>query len=141
MKKGYIVALLVISCAMGFTVWAFTSSIAPYVTISVAKQSNSPVQLRGRILREAGKMPAYDMKQNALVFWIEDANKERVQVVYRGQKPEAFDSAPETAAHGILRNGVFYSDKLIVKCPSKYEGDTSPYETKPKSAQTSGGSY
>ncbi|MCS6777034.1 MAG: cytochrome c maturation protein CcmE [Chloroherpetonaceae bacterium] len=128
MKQAYIIGLLVIGLALGFTLWAFSSAMTPYVTIAVARQSETPVQVRGKILRDAQHQPHYDRVNNALRFWIEDPKGDRIEVVYKGGKPEAFDEATETAAHGIVRNGIFYSDKLVVKCPSKYEGNSTPYQ-------------
>jgi cytochrome c-type biogenesis protein CcmE len=121
MKQAYIIGILVISLALGFTLWAFSSSMTPYVTIAAAKQSDTPVQVRGKILRDAEHTPYYDKEHNALRFWVEDSKGERIEVVYKGGKPEAFDEATETAAHGMVKDGVFFSDKLIVQCPSKYD--------------------
>ena len=135
MKKAYIIALLVISTAMGFTMWAFSSAATPYVTISQARNSAVAVQVRGKILHDAGSLhpgetlPHYDSQQHALRFWIEDVNGERIEVMYQGAKPEAFDQAPETAAYGMIRGNRLISDRLVVKCPSKYEGGKpSPYK-------------
>ena len=128
MKQAYIIGLLVIGLALGFTLWAFSSAMTPYVTVAAAKQSDAPVQVRGKILRDAEHPPHYDKTHNALRFWIEDPKGERIEVVYKGGKPEAFDEAVETAAHGMVKDGVFYSDKLVVKCPSKYEGNGTPYK-------------
>ena len=138
MKKAYIAAFLIIGMAIGFTMWAFSSNMTPYVDIRTAKKIGSSVQVRGKILHETAR---YDSTLNALRFEIEDVNKERIEVVYRGGKPEAFDTAPETAAHGMVRRDaggalVFESDRLVVKCPSKYdEGKKNFY----KQARASGG--
>lgn len=121
MKQAYIIGILVIGLALGFTLWAFSSSMTPYVTVAVAKQSDTPVQVRGNILRDKEHTPFYDKEHNALRFWIEDSKGERIEVIYKGGKPDAFDEADETAAHGMVKDGIFYSDKLIVKCPSKYD--------------------
>ncbi len=136
MKTAYIIAALIISTALGFTMWAFSNSMTPYVNIKQARVSSTPVQVRGKILRKTGRLPYYDNKENALRFWIEDANKEQIEVVYKGAKPEAFDTAPETAAHGLVRDGKLYSDSLVVKCPSKYEGEKSPYQKKKSEGTT-----
>jgi cytochrome c-type biogenesis protein CcmE len=144
-KKGDIVAFLVISIAVGFTLWAFSSSLTPYVDIQTALKSASTVQVRGRILHNdpTAPKPFYDTEQKALRFWIEDAKKERIEVIYRGAKPDAFDTAPETAAHGRARKledgrMVFESDSLVVKCPSKYDDGSGPYKQKPKDTLAKG---
>jgi cytochrome c-type biogenesis protein CcmE len=121
MKQAYIVGFLVIGLALGFTLWAFSSNMTPYVTVAAAKKSDVPVQIRGKILRDAKHTPYYDKEHNALRFWIEDPKGEQIEVVYKGGKPEAFDEAVGTAAHGMVKNGIFFSDKLIIQCPSKYD--------------------
>ena len=121
MKQVYLIGILIISLALGFTLWAFSSAMTPYVTIAVARQSDTPVQVRGTILRNPEHTPHYDKEHNALRFWIEDPKGERIEVIYKGGKPEAFDEATETAAHGMVKDGIFFSDKLVVKCPSKYD--------------------
>ena len=81
--------------------------------------------------------PRYDPDLKALCFWIEDKNHERIEVQFHGAKPEAFDTAPETAATGIIRKNasdptrdVLVSDSMVVKCPSKYDDHKSPYQEK-----------
>lgn len=132
MKKAYMIAVLIIAIAASFTVWAFTGSMTPYVDIRHARQSDSPVQVRGRILHDTAY---YDTKLNALRFKIVDKNKDVIEVVYHGAKPDAFDTAPQTAAHGLIRGGVFVSDSLTVQCPSRYDDKNGPYKT----AKTMGG--
>ncbi len=133
MKKAYLIAAAVIAIAMGFTLWAFSSSMTSYVDIQTARHSDAPVQVRGKILHDTAH---YDLAQGALRFKIQDAKGEQIEVVYRGAKPDAFDTAPETAAHGMVRDGIFLSDSLVVKCPSKYSGDQGAY----KKAEARGGS-
>jgi len=122
MKLGYILAALIISVATGFTMWAFSGEMTPYVNIAQARKLNTPAQVRGKIIREAGNLPRYDSAEKALRFTIEDSNKERIEVIYKGAKPDAFDTAPETAVTGSVRDGKIYSSDMVVKCPSKYEG-------------------
>lgn len=141
MNRAYIIAFMIIGIAAGFTMWAFSSSMTPYVDIAGALTHESAVQVRGKILHDSpdAPKPFYDSKIKALRFWIEDEKKRRIEVVYRGAKPDAFDTAPETAAHGIVRkdaNGVivFDSDSLVVKCPSKYDDTKSHQKDKTYSA-------
>ena len=123
MKKAYLIALLIVVVAAGFTMWAFSSAMTPYVDIRTARQMGSNVQVRGKILHDT---VLYDMRQSVLRFQLEDKNKDRIEVVYHGAKPDAFDTAPETAAEGYVHRDaagqdVFESDKMAIKCPSKYD--------------------
>lgn len=138
MNKAYIIGLLVISVAMGFTLWSFKDTMTPYTDIAGARKLGSTVQVRGAILHETAR---YDNETHAMRFTIRDDKGEKIDVVYRGPKPDSFDTAPETAAHGMMGKDatgqeVFNSDALIVKCPTKYDDNKkSPYK---KTASTEG---
>lgn len=144
MNKSYLAAAFVIVIALGFAGWAFSSSMTTSVSIHEARTADRPVQVWGKILRSVPGVPApyYDAGLKAQRFWIEDKNHERIEVQYHGAKPDSFDSAPETAATGIVRKDadnpardVLVSDSLVVKCPSKYDDKTSPYQETPGGAK------
>jgi cytochrome c-type biogenesis protein CcmE len=123
MKKAYIVAFLVIGAAMGFTLWAFSSAMTPYVDIRAARESGASVQVKGKIIHAK---QYWDATNNVLRFPIVDKNNDTIEVVYKGPKPDAFDTAPETAATGVVQKDasgheVFVSSNMVVKCPSKYD--------------------
>jgi cytochrome c-type biogenesis protein CcmE len=43
-------------------------------------------------------------------------------VVYRGIKPANFRDALSIVAIGRYESGALHAEKLLVKCPSKYQG-------------------
>lgn len=49
-------------------------------------------------------------------------NKNKVQkVVYRSTKPQDFDKSEQVVVVGKMQNGTFAAEKILMKCPSKYE--------------------
>jgi cytochrome c-type biogenesis protein CcmE len=44
-------------------------------------------------------------------------------VTYRDVKPANFEEAVSIVAIGTYRTGAFHAEKLLVKCPSKYQGE------------------
>ena len=46
---------------------------------------------------------------------------EELLVHYHGTKPDQFDEAHHIVAIGKMQGEAFSSDKLLIKCPSKYE--------------------
>ncbi len=44
-----------------------------------------------------------------------------MEVRYHGQKPDQFDQAHHIVAIGRYDGTAFQADKLLIKCPSKYE--------------------
>jgi cytochrome c-type biogenesis protein CcmE len=45
-----------------------------------------------------------------------------MQVIYTGPPPQDMSLATEIVAIGSMQGAEFHSNKLLVKCPSKYEG-------------------
>ncbi len=130
MNKAYIIGLLVISVAMGFTLWSFKDTMTPYTDIAGARKMDTTVQVRGTILHDTAH---YDDAIHALRFQIQDEKGLKIEVIYHGAKPDSFDTAKETAAHGVIGKDsagqeVFNSDSLVVKCPSKYDDNKTPYK-------------
>lgn len=126
MNKAVLIGLLIVSGAMGFTLWAFSSSMTPYVDIHQAEQMGTRVQVRGKILHNTAH---WSFSKHTLNFMLQDSHKDEIEVVYHGPKPESFDTAPETAATGIVQKQpdgtlVLESSSMVVKCPSKYDDET-----------------
>ncbi len=119
MKKGYIVAAVL---AVGFLVLgvtAFRSTLTPYVTFDVAMKTAGSVQVMGSLEKGSEK---YDSGSQELAFSIVDEHGRTLPVVYRGIKPANFQDALSIVAIGRYQSGALHAEKLLVKCPSKYQG-------------------
>lgn len=104
---------------LGYVLYAFQSSVTPYVGIAEAETSTSSVQVKGLLDKTA---PAPHMDGDDFVFTLADENDGKTMVVrYHGQKPDQFDQAHHIVAIGHYDGTVFQADKLLIKCPSKYE--------------------
>ena len=102
---------------------AFSTSASPYVTIKQARTAT------GDRMHLAGKVDAEtvhtDVYARTLSFRLTDADGDSIQVVNRGDIPPNLAEAKNVVAVGGVKNGVFESTQLIVKCPSKYESEKS----------------
>jgi len=140
-KKTYLIGLLVVSLALGFTLWAFSSAMSPFVDVKTARKATGTVQLRGFIVKDGEHPPYYDSKTRAFRFYLVDKNKDLCEVVYHGSKPDAFDAAKGLSASGSMaRDGAtgaeyFNSDSLSIQCPSKYDSFKVDYAKKPSGGQ------
>jgi cytochrome c-type biogenesis protein CcmE len=121
MNRQRIVCLMLILAFLGYSLWTYKSSLTPYVTFAQAKSTAGTVQVKGvladqRVAEEKG----------TLGFTLRDEAGEVVPVVYKGSKPEGFEQATSVVAIGKYRSGQFVAEKLLVKCPSKYQGSVKP---------------
>ncbi len=121
MHTKYIIGGIII---VAFTVWAgisFKSTLTPYVSIAEAKQSGKTVQVKGERL-DNGR---FDTNKNLFTFEISDEHGEKLKVTYDGPKPGNFDQASHVVCVGKYANGVFVAKELLIKCPSKYQEESS----------------
>lgn len=120
MKARYIIALAII---IGFVIYGAVSlktSLTPYVSFAEAKKSPQTVQVMGELEKSQTR---YDTTANLLYFTIKDKHGDLLEVSYKGVKPGNFDQATQIVAIGDYKNKVFEADQLLVKCPSKYQGE------------------
>lgn len=118
MNKKLILAVLVLAFA-GYAAWSFADAVTPYVSISEARAAKSSVQVKGLL---DGSAPAPHQEGEAFLFTLKDEETgETLPVRYLGTKPDQFDEAYHIVAIGQCREGEFVANKLLIKCPSKYE--------------------
>lgn len=106
----------------GFSLSAFKETLTPYVSYTQAREGNRFVQVAGAL--EKGSS-AYKQENESLYFTLEDPEtKETLRVRYKGLKPANFEEAISIVAIGRYDGGSqeFEANKLLVKCPSKYQG-------------------
>ena len=63
-----------------------------------------------------------DVKNTSFTFSDEETG-ETMLVRYKGIKPDNFDEAYHVVAIGKYTGDAFTADKLLIKCPSKYEAE------------------
>ena len=118
MKRRHLILLGVILVFAGYEAWSFSAAVTPYVSIAQAKSASGTVQVKG--LLDASAAPPH-MEGGTFVFGLQDEEGSSVLVRYAGTRPDAFDEAYHIVAIGRYRDGVLLADKLLIKCPSKYE--------------------
>ena len=119
MRKVLLVVMLV-----GFVAYAglnLAESVTPYVSIAEARSSTSGVQVKGLLDKNFSPVQTCD----EFTFSLRDENTgETMRVKFDGIKPDQFDEAYHIVAVGKFDSSdeSFHAQKLLIKCPSKYEG-------------------
>ena len=94
--------------------------MSPYVSFQEARErKGSYVQVIGTLDK---KNPVTYLGTD-LQFVIENDRKDSLQVIHSGIKPANFEHSQQVVVLGIFdaSRNVFVADKLLVKCPSKYQ--------------------
>ena len=117
--RKYLFAVLILGF-IGYAGYFFADAVTPYVSVAEARAAQRNVQVKG--LPDASVAPR--MENEMFVFSIVDEETgEKMLVRYRGVKPDNFDEAHHIVAIGKYTGDSFAADKLLIKCPSKYEAE------------------
>ncbi len=119
MRKGYWIAAAMTLAFVGFGLSAFQKTLTPYLSFDEARKSRGVVQVMGGLDKESDR---YDTAREELFFELLDPAGGRMPVAYKGIRPGNFEDAISIVAIGRFKNGRIEAEKLLVKCPSKYQG-------------------
>ncbi|HEX3556828.1 MAG TPA: cytochrome c maturation protein CcmE [Thermoanaerobaculia bacterium] len=124
MKKNrlYLFGGLLLLAFAGFSFTTFKDSMTPYVSYQQARQGDRIVQVAGAL--EKGSY-SYAEAKESLYFTLKDPKThENLRVRFKGLKPGNFEDAISIVAIGRYDDKAqeFEAQKLLVKCPSKYQG-------------------
>ena len=127
---------------------AANSSAQYFITVSELmneqdKMLNKPIRVSGAVIGESiefdevsktlsfliADVPAdYEQveRQGGLAVVLQnavnDSNRQRLEIVYVGEKPELLRDMAQAIMVGKLHSdGKFYAEELLLKCPSRYE--------------------
>ena len=127
MKAKYIIGGIII---VVFLIWgtsAFLKTTIQYVSLDEAFRGSRTVQVMGKV--DFSKVN-YNAASTRLEFAVYDADAKdtvtarRWPVVFYGVVPGNFDQAKSVVLKGKPGDdGVFVADQMLVKCPSKYQGE------------------
>jgi cytochrome c-type biogenesis protein CcmE len=121
-RHYYILGGILLLAFAGFSLASFKQNLTPYVSYADARVMKRTVQVAGAL--EKGSS-SYEDASSSLLFTLRDPKGgEAMRVRYKGLKPANFEDAISIVAIGQYdaAAGELHADKLLVKCPSKYQG-------------------
>lgn len=124
MKPGQLAAIGGATLAVLAVAFVFTSNASPYVTVAEAKQMDANnLHLAGAIDQSSLRM---DYNRQTATFILTDDTGASVQVRHEGIPEGNISQAVRVVAIGGMKDGVFVSHKMLLKCPSKYASEGNP---------------
>jgi hypothetical protein len=106
-----------------FTVRAFVTNTSPYVKVAQLETRGQNVHLWP--LKPIHETAQFDVKTMTLTFVGEDETRAREGGLPEERQAEQLRGSD--AGRGVIgsyKDGVFYAEEMLVKCPSKYQGET-----------------
>jgi len=125
MKAKYIIGSIIVVI---FIVWgasAFFKTTVKYVSFDEARQAPGTVQIVGGIDFKSVEHDADGQRMSFNIYDLEEENinlADRMKIIYEGVVPGNFDQATSVLVRGKWSGDGFAAEKLLVKCPSKYQG-------------------
>ncbi|MEE9554768.1 MAG: cytochrome c maturation protein CcmE [candidate division Zixibacteria bacterium] len=119
-KTVIVVAVVVIAAGVGFWSLIGGGGVTPYVGFVEARAAGGNVQVMGVVLEGETQ---YNSEDGSFSFLITDDTGDKLKVVYSGTKPGNFDQAESVVCIGKYSEKTFYAERLLVKCPSKYQDE------------------
>ena len=144
MSAKYIIGGLIIVLFVVWGAYSFMKTTIQYVSIEQARTSEHVVQVMGEIDFDRVNFNTDERRLEFAIFDVEAPNEAtavRLPVVYYGVVPGNFEQASSVVLKGKSADGVFQADQMLVKCPSKYQGDGGEYQDPqkhPDSARVAG---
>lgn len=118
MKPATIVGLVIILGALAYGAKAFITNLTPYVPFETARKASGTVQVMGKLDKSS-----INSQLNELTFVIVADNGDRMPVAFTAARPPNFEMATEVTAIGKYDGQIFRAKNLLVKCPTKYQGN------------------
>jgi cytochrome c-type biogenesis protein CcmE len=129
-KPLHLGGLLVIAVAIAVIV-STSGDASSYVCFAEAvEMSEDGESAKVHVVGQLPKSPAgeiegmfYDpqVDPNLFRFILVDEKKEKKEVLYFNPKPADFERSEKIVVVGGMKEGKFIADKILMKCPSKYQ--------------------
>jgi len=126
-NKKILSALSLIAVALIIMIFSsMPSATSKEITITDIVESTD--KFEGDYIMTEGLLNKNSVQWNAddieLRFEIFDQNETSLSVFYKGVQPDNFTEDVIVIVEGFIgENGVFEAEKVMTKCPSKYEGE------------------
>ena len=123
MKKYDKMILIILLVVFGAGIFMTArSAMSTYVTFADAKETDRSVQVKGLAVNGT----IQDISDDKYSFQMEDTTGGVVRVIATGTMPVNLFEAESVVVTGKYNGEVFEANKILVKCPSKYEAQEHP---------------
>jgi len=124
MKKTHIIIIVVIAVSIGAIIALLLPGGSTYADFKQAA-SNPDTEFHVVGKRDKEKPTEYNPAVNTdeFTFYLVDNNGEERKVVLHKNKPQDFERAEQIVIIGKMQGGDFHAKDILMKCPSKYNGE------------------
>jgi cytochrome c-type biogenesis protein CcmE len=120
MKKTHIVGILIIALSIGAIMTTLVDSSTYAHFSEVMANPEEEFQVVGELNKEKSVVYEPEVNANLFTFYMIDKEGNEQKVYYHGSKPQDFERSEQLVVTGKYTKDAFHADKILMKCPSKY---------------------
>ncbi len=131
MKRSHIIAIVLIAAAIGIII-STAGDASSYVSFGEAYEmsqngNSNSIHVVGELTKTntgevTGIFPSPD--KLSFRFIMQDENGKKQEVFYNEPVPPDFKRSEKVVVVGSYNGDLFIADKILMKCPSKYQEET-----------------
>jgi cytochrome c-type biogenesis protein CcmE len=122
MKKSSIIGMIIIAIAIGVIISTYADS-STYGSFSDAQETQKELHVVGKLVKNKEMVYNPEVDANYFSFYMIDNQGKECKVEFTGTKPQDFERSEQIVLTGQMDNGKFQANKILMKCPSKYNQD------------------
>ena len=119
MKKSSIIGMIIIAIAIGVIISTYADSIT-YGSFKDAQETQKELHVVGKLMKDKDMVYNPQQDANYFSFYMKDNKGKECKVVFTGTKPTDFEKSEQIVLTGQMEDGSFHANKILMKCPSKY---------------------
>lgn len=130
MKTSHIIGIVIIAVAIGIIITT-AGDASSYVTFDKAQEmavegNGNSIHVVGELKKDNGQIVGIQPSSDKLSFSfiMIDENKKEQKVFYNEPMPADFQRSEKVVVIGSYKEDLFVADKILMKCPSKYQENT-----------------
>ena len=121
MKTSHIIGILGIAAAIVIIIVSLGNT-SSYVTFETATENpESEYHVVGVLAEDEDLYYNPEENPNYFSFHMVDRDGNKSKVEYYNAKPQDFERSEQIVIIGQMTNSAFRADKILMKCPSKYQ--------------------
>ncbi len=117
MKPKVVIGVVAIIGFTSMLMMNFSESISSYANFEQVENQESAHVVGTWV---SSKEYGFSFEKKQFSFFMKDEEGNVRKVVLPKPKPNNFEQAKKLVVIGSMRNGVFYANDMLMKCPSKY---------------------
>jgi len=119
MKKSSIIGMIIIAIAIGVIISTYADS-STYGSFKDAQETQRELHVVGKLVKDKDMVYNPQQDANYFSFYMKDNKGKECKVVFTGSKPTDFEKSEQIVLTGQMLDGSFHANKILMKCPSKY---------------------